>query len=269
MSVAPAGSAGPGCCRRHAVQTAQNIGGTSGIEIKIVRSVEAITPDDPVDFVEVRTDIETEFQVVGDLVVDVRTHAHTFEPETRVIAARRFGQELENAALIDIGGVHKVLETVRTARNVGVDLPLRTHLRIFVVGITVGEERGVGTAPELLDLPFVVNGGFAVVGGTLVQQGGIVPRIHLHGAAPENLLETVVGRDGDGSLSDAAPARGDINHTVGAADAEHARSGGIFENGHVLDFVGIERTEVVTRYTVDQNQRRRVAGGADTAPISY
>ena len=104
-----------GCCRRHAVQTAQNIGGTGGIEIKIVRSVEAITPDDPVDFVEVRTDIETEFQVVGDLVVDIRTHAHTFEPETRVIAARRFGQELENAALIDIGGVHKVLETVRTA----------------------------------------------------------------------------------------------------------------------------------------------------------
>ena len=259
------GKRGTGSRRRHAVQAAQQIGTAGSVEIDLVRNVEAVAPDDSVDFVEIGTDVETEFQVVGDLVVDIRTYAHTLEPETRVVTARRLGQEFENTSLIDIGGIHEILETIRTARNIGVDLPLRTQLRIFVVRVAVGKERGIGTALELLDLPVVVDGSLAVVGGAFVQQGGIIPRVDLHGAAPEDLLEAVVSRDRDSGLADITPARGDVNHTVGAADTEYTRSGSILEDSYVLDLVGVERTEVVTRYAVDQDQRRRVAGGADAA----
>lgn len=195
--------------------------------------------------------------------VEVEIHAHVVAVEIVLVLESEVLLGLViTARLVKIGQRHEIAHPLAAAADVRVVVLLeRKRFDQFVEPIDVGIENRRGTGPEFLqrrrlEEHFVL--GCAFVALRLVAEHRIVvgtQRLRQNG----RLQSRDIGTETHFRLADLALPRGDQDHAVGAADTEHGRRRGVFQNVQALDFGRVDVVVSGALDAVDQNQRRRTA----------
>ena len=188
---------------------------------------------------------------------------------------------MQVTTLMQIAGIYKILQLFGTAADIDVHTTLRRpFFENFTIPVVVRihimpsgrfqciiriiriqpHQRIQRTGNHLSGIFFV----HTVVPVRFVTQSHKFPRINPFRLARER-LETLVERDIQLSLSYFATLGRDQDHTVRTTHTVYGGSRGVLQHRNRSDLVCIQRTDIVTRHTVNQDQRSRtVRSGSPT-----
>ena len=181
------------------------------------------------------------------------------DAEVILVVLRAF----EDAVLPQVAHRQRVGQLVGAAVELHVVVVQDRGLEVEVGPVAVGVERRIVALAEMLDVALAVTGLLARVEARLVVEVHVIDRSEQVGIAG-HLLDRDVSVVLDLQAARTAFLRGDEDDAVGGLVAVDGGRGGVFQDRHRLDVLGVHLVE--RRFeSVDDDQRRRIVERADAA----